>query len=74
MRHRKRKIVNRKNKIDSDVLIRLVGLLFGFLSYIVNVRPKLGQYEQGFLNCSLVIVALAILWFSDFVTNKLRKR
>ena len=67
---KKRKHRNSQNKTTSNGLISLLSLFIACLGYLVNIRPKLGQYESGFIDCLLVIIILLALWFEVLPRRK----
>jgi hypothetical protein len=67
---RKRRHSNSKNETTADVLFRFLSLLFGFLAYLINIRPRVGQYQQGFLDSLIVALTLLWLWFKSPQTKK----
>ena len=70
---RKRKRHNSQNKPASNRLVSFLSLLIGCLSYFVNTRPKLGQYERGFFDCLLVALLFLVVWF-EVLSKKLDLR
>jgi hypothetical protein len=60
---RKRKRQTSKNDGTPDIPFTFISLLISFLGYIVNIRPKLGEYEQGFLDCILIVLTIFLSWY-----------
>ena len=67
---KKRRHHNSQNKTTSEGFVSLLRLLIACLAYLVNIRPKLGQYESGFIDCLFVVLILLALWFKVLSKRK----
>jgi len=53
-----------QNKLDIEPVGLLLGLLFGYLEYFLDLRPKLtivGLYALGFVDCLLLVLSTLLL-------------
>jgi hypothetical protein len=46
---------------DSENIALVISLFFSFLGYIVNIRPKIGEYVCGFCDCFVFITILFLI-------------
>ena len=54
-----------QDKINPEVIGLILGLLFGYLEYLLDLRPKLvvvGLYELGFVDCIVIVFSILLLF------------
>ena len=66
-----------QNKLKPEVIMSILGLLFGYLEYFLDLRPKLvtiGLYELGFIDCLVIVLStLLSIWVLKDCSNKGKK-
>ena len=51
-------------KLKPETILSVLGLLFGYLEYILDLRPKLafiGLYGLGFSDCLVIVFSVLLL-------------
>ena len=53
-----------KKGANPEVVLSVLGLLFGYLEYFLDLRPKLvslGFYQLGFIDCLVIVLSVLLL-------------